>query len=149
MSSLSWKANVCAWKFTKVQQACRAGFGQAGKEVGRGQGEWSCVVTFWRTGARPALWRGGSQPCLSCWKSMVWEHSRASRRGRQRRCWGLLHGPWKVHVYWFSESVNRLWHKWRCWCQHCKLVETGWCLYSPYHCNGLANNHVPSTQLHH
>lgn len=68
------------WSTTSLQSRA-AGLGRAGKgEAGRGQGQQSFVVVFWRTGARPALWRG-SQPCLPLWESMAWEHSSARGKG--------------------------------------------------------------------
>lgn len=82
------------WSTTSLQSRA-AGFDQAGKgEAGRGQGERSFVMVFWRTGARPALWRG-SQLCFPLWENMVWEHGNGRGRGRQRGWWDFFRDPGK------------------------------------------------------
>lgn len=91
---------------TESLQNRAAGFGQAGKgEAGRGEGEHSFVMVFWRTRARPALWKG-----LSALPPSLGKHGVGARHySGESEAEGLMrlfHGPSEIHVH-----VNKPWRK--------------------------------------
>lgn len=75
----SWKASLKGQWSTESLQSRAAAFGQAGK----GEAEQSFVIVLWGQEQDQRCERD-PQPCLCLWESMVWEHSSAWGRARQR-----------------------------------------------------------------